>query len=86
MATDRELLIDAFVRVKIALEHPDLSSNELAILEMDYIRGWAEDEVRGSLNMTQREYRKTKADALSKACVMPKPCAEKPPEQMAYEA
>lgn len=84
MATDRELLVDAFVRVKIALQHPDLSSNERAVLEMDYIRGWDEDSVRACLNMTQREYRKTKAEALDKACVMPK--APKPKvEQMEAE-
>lgn len=87
MATDRELLIDAMTRVKIALRHPDLSSNERAILEMDCIRDWDEDDVRASLNMTQREYRKTKSEALDKACVIvKKPVAKAAPEQMEADA
>lgn len=86
MATDRELLVDAFTRVKIALQHPDLSSNERAVLEMDYVRGWDEDSVRGCLNMTQREYRKTKSEALDKACVIAKkPVVKAAPEQMEAE-
>ncbi len=87
MASDRELLVDAFTRVRIALQHPDLSSNERAVLEMDYIRGWSEDDVRGCLGMTQREYRRTKSEALDKACVLPKkPVAKAAPDQMECDA
>jgi len=73
MATDRELLVDALVRVQIALDHPDLSATERAVLEMLYIRRWSEDDSRGTLCMTQKEFRRTKSEALDKACVMPKP-------------
>jgi hypothetical protein len=85
MATDRELLVDALVRVQIALDHPDLSDNERAALEMIYIRRWSEDDSRGTLCMTQREFRKTKSEALDKACVMPKPVKKAGPEQMEAE-
>lgn len=86
MATDREALVDVFTRVRIALTHPDISSNERAILEMEYISAYDEEDVRDSLCMTQREYRKTKSDALDKASIMPKPAKkvaiEPKPEQM----
>lgn len=72
MPTDRETLVDAFVRVRIALQHPDINSNERAILEMEFVRGHDEEDIRDSLCMTQREYRKAKSDALDKASVMPK--------------
>lgn len=87
MATDRELLVDAFSRVRIALEHPDLSSNERAALQMTYVQGWDDDDARDCLCMTQREYRKTRADALEKAsAIIKKPVAKAAPEQMECDA
>ena len=82
MATERELLVDALTRVRIALEHPDISSNERAVIEMEFVRGWSEDQSRGCLNMTQREYRRTRSDALEKASVMPRLRMMKPPEPL----
>ncbi len=45
MSTDRELLIDAFVRVRIALQHPDLVDIERSILMAEYVNGLDEDGV-----------------------------------------
>jgi hypothetical protein len=86
MANDRELLVDAFTRVRIALQHPDLTSNERASLQMTYVQGWEDDDARDCLCMTQREYRKTRADAIEKASVLPKkPVAKAGPEMMEAE-
>ena len=71
MATDMELLVDAFVSVGIALDHPDLSPNERAILEMECIRRWPAEDVAATLCMTMKEYRRTKGEALEKAKTPP---------------
>jgi len=87
MASDRETLVDAFTRVRIALQHPELTSNERASLQMTYVQGWEDDDARDCLCMTQREYRKTRADALEKASVLPKkPVAKAAPDQMECDA
>lgn len=81
MANDRELLVDAFTRVGIALDHPDLTSNERAALQMTYIQRWSDDDARDCLCMTQREYRKTRSDAIDKASVIvKKPVPKAAPE------
>ena len=72
MPTDRELLVDAFARVRIALQHPDLTDVERSILMAECVNGLDEDGVRASLLLTQREYRRVRGEALDRACVMPK--------------
>jgi DNA-directed RNA polymerase specialized sigma24 family protein len=87
VASERETLVDAFTRVRIALDHPDLTSNERAALQMTYVQGWDDDDARDCLCMTQREYRKTRADALEKAsAIVKKPVPKAAPDQMECDA
>lgn len=72
MGSERDLLVDAFTRVRIALAHPDLSDLERSVLQLSYVHGYDDEDSRSCLVMTQREYRRTRSEALDKACVMPK--------------
>jgi DNA-directed RNA polymerase specialized sigma24 family protein len=71
MASERDLLVDAFARTRIALFHPHLTDNERSALHMTYVQGWSDDDARGNLCMTLKEYRKLRSSALDKASVMP---------------
>lgn len=83
MASEAELLVDALMRVKIALECPQIDWIEREILTMYYIRSHSESDICSTLRLTAKDFRRMKSEALEKACIMPKR-KETPKAEVAY--
>lgn len=68
----REALIDAFVRVHLALHEPSLTENEKMVLEMVHLHSISVEDAAKTLLMKHKEIRAYLASALEKCCQPPK--------------